>query len=130
MRHLLTALYCGVIALVIYLADHSQTQYVLAWVRAIPWADKIGHFLLVGGMSFVLNYSFKAKRFWVGPVSFLTASVIVFTIMTLEEVSQIFIATRSFDPGDLLFDYAGIWLFGLLAKRACLREADDGFRSA
>ena len=130
MRHLLTALYCSAIALVVYLADHSQTQYVLAWVRAIPGADKAGHFLLVGGMSFVLNYSFRARKVALGSVMLLLGSAIVFTVMTLEEISQLFIATRSFDPGDLLGDYLGIWFFGMLAERICLREANESLRRA
>jgi hypothetical protein len=50
---------------------------------------------------------------------------IVLAVVTLEELSQISIRSRSFDFGDLLFDYAGIFLFGELAKLICRRNQNN-----
>jgi VanZ family protein len=46
----------------------------------------------------------------------LLGSLIVLAIVTVEEVSQIFVQGRSFDAGDLLADGAGILIFGEIAR--------------
>jgi VanZ family protein len=58
----------------------------------------------------------------VGKFALLKGSVIVATIMTLEEFSQYFIKTRTFDLGDLSCDYVGIFVFGYLALWACRKK--------
>ena len=57
--------------------------------------------------------SCKTVKIW--KLNLLVGSLIVALVVTLEEFSQLFIQYRSFDLTDLLFDYAGIFLFGQLA---------------
>ena len=45
--------------------------------------------------------------------------LIVLVIVTVEEVSQIFIRGRTFDAGDLVADAAGIIIFGEIARLMC-----------
>lgn len=107
-----TALYVLLLAGVVYLAAHRQHHGLFSIIRDIPGGDKCGHFLLMGLFSFLLNTSLGCRT--VGP-RVLLGSVIVSAAVTCEEVSQIFLRHRSFDPADLLFDYLGIWLFGRAA---------------
>jgi VanZ family protein len=42
--------------------------------------------------------------------------LITLTVVTLEEISQIFVRGRSFDYRDLIADSAGIFIFGEAAR--------------
>src|SRR3954452_2947121 len=90
-------MYAGVIALIVFLADRSESQFIFSWIRSIPYGDKVGHFLLMGGFSFVANYCLRCRRIKVAGKSFLLGSVIVILLVTLEEFSQLFIRYRTFD---------------------------------
>ena len=118
----LTAIYILLLAGIILLADFRGTQYLLDFVGNIPFGDKIGHFCLMGMLSFLVNSALNVRtiRFWT--LNYLLGSLIVLAIVTLEEISQIFISGRSFDFGDLTFDFLGIFVFGELARLFCLRS--------
>jgi VanZ family protein len=49
----------------------------------------------------------------------LLGSLIAAAVVAAEEFSQIFMSGRTFDVGDLVFDLAGIFLFGELARFIC-----------
>ena len=96
---------------------------VLRVVAAVPGGDKSLHFLLVGVMALLLNWSWGAAHWRVGPVPIQKGSVTVALLCTLEELSQRFVRARSFDLEDLAYDYAGIILLGQLgAGLAVLRR--------
>jgi VanZ family protein len=122
-RFVLAGLFLAVIVLVVALADNSEGQFTFAWLRAIPGGDKVGHFLLMGGLAFVCNYAFKLRRIIIFRRAVLLGSLVVFALAALEEFSQCFIRTRTFDWLDLTCDALGIWCFGQLAVR-CLRAPD------
>ncbi len=109
-------IYVFVLAFIIFLADYKSTAYLLGFVGAVPFGDKIGHFFLMGGFSFLLNAFFAAKTFKLWKVEYLIGSCLVFLLVAIEEFSQIFISGRSFDWGDLIFDLAGILILGELAR--------------
>jgi VanZ family protein len=48
-------------------------------------------------------------------LNYLLGSLTVLVIVTVKEISQIFIRGRNFDAGDLLADAAGIIIFGEIA---------------
>ena len=114
--------YIFVLAFIIFLADRRGTRYLLNFVGNIPYGDKLGHFLLMGGFSFLLNMVLDAREFRLWKFRYLLGSVIVLTIVTLEEISQMFVGGRTFDWSDLLFDFLGIFLFGELARIICRRK--------
>lgn len=113
---ILAALYILVLAGIIVLADIKETQYLFRPVRRLPYGDKIGHFLLMGMFSFIVNLVLKARTVRVWKLSYLLGSLIVLAIVTAEEFSQIFIRGRSFDLTDLAADFSGIIVFGELAR--------------
>ncbi len=119
----LALLYFGVIALIIFLADRGESQFIFTWIRSIPGGDKVGHFLLIGGLAFVANYSLSCREFNIGKKSFLLGSAAVLFLAVLEEFSQLFIRYRTFDLWDLTFDFLGIWILGRLSKRTAQKEA-------
>ncbi len=96
---------------------------MFAWIRSIPGADKSGHFLLIGGFAFVVNYSLACRQISLRGKKIFLGSAIVALLTVLEEFSQLFIRYRTFDLLDLTFDFLGIWFFGWLAKRFATERA-------
>ncbi|HLM00141.1 MAG TPA: VanZ family protein [Pyrinomonadaceae bacterium] len=113
---ILAALYILVLAGIVVLADIKETQYLFRPVRRLPYGDKIGHFLLMGMFSLVVNLILKARTIRVWKLSYLLGSLIVLVIVTAEEFSQIFVRGRSFDWRDLVADFLGIIVFGEIAR--------------
>lgn len=114
---IVTVIYIFILTGIIILADLRGTQYLLDFVGKFPFGDKIGHFVLTGTLSFLINSTLKARRIKIGTVNFPLGDLIVAAIVTLEECSQIFVRGRSFDLVDLAADYAGIFIFGEIARR-------------
>jgi VanZ family protein len=107
--------YTAFILFVIYIANTGSPWLTL--LHNIPYADKLGHFVLMGGLTLVINLAVHCHQFRLGRYHVLTASVVLAILITLEEVSQLFIATRHFDLFDLSADYLGILFFSWLALR-------------
>ncbi|CAN5436263.1 hypothetical protein BH10ACI1_BH10ACI1_19500 [soil metagenome] len=119
---ILLIVYILILAVIIFLADRNGTRYLLNFVGNIPFGDKLGHFFLMGGFSFLLNLALNAKKLKLWKLDYLMGSLIVLVVVTIEEFSQIFVRGRTFDLGDLFFDYLGIFLFGELARFICRRN--------
>lgn len=119
---ILLFVYVFILAVIVFLANGKGTRFLLGFVGNIPYGDKLGHFLLMGVFSFLLNLVLNAKtiRFW--KIEILLGSLIVLTVVTIEEISQIFVGGRTFDWSDLVFDFLGILIFGKLAKYICRRK--------
>jgi VanZ family protein len=113
----LAAAYFAVVALIIWLADHRDTQYLFGWIRAIPGGDKVGHFFILGGFAFVLNHALRCRTVKVAGQTFLVGSLVVLALAAAEETSQLYIPGRNFDWFDLAADALGIWVMGRLAVR-------------
>ena len=113
---IIAATYIFILAGIVVLADLSQTQFLFRFIKQFPFGDKISHFLLMGMFSFVVNLALGAKTVRIWKLSYLLGSLIVLAIVTVEEVSQIFVRGRTFDVFDLLADTAGILFFGEIAR--------------
>jgi hypothetical protein len=124
--HALTlALFCLIVAIIV-IANMGQLAQAFPFIYKVPYSDKVGHFLLMGGMAFMLNLSLSGKRIKFGPLKFLLGSLIVLTVVTLEELSQGALSTRTMDLKDWLADIAGIFVFGQLAGLICIWTRQDG----
>ena len=113
--------YIFILAVIIFLSDWNGTAYLLDFVMYVPFGDKIGHFLLFGFFSLMLNLALKARTFRIWRINFLLGTLIVLIVVFVEEFSQIFIRGRSFDYRDLIADFAGIIIFGEIARIVCGR---------
>ncbi len=111
---------------VVISADLGLTPWLFAPVRAWPYSDKICHLVLMGIFSYLLNTAFHCATVRLGWMKILLGSLIVGSLATLEEFSQVFIERRSCNLLDLLSDLAGIYLFGLLAGKRCARFDTGG----
>ena len=120
---LLMVTYSLVLLAIIYMADNREYETIFNHIKVVPYHDKLGHFFLMGLLSFVVNLSFSTARIRVLGVYFLKASLVIALLVTIEELSQLFISSRSFDLGDLFFDYLGIHFFGQLAFHLKNRKA-------
>lgn len=110
-------LFFAFILWVIFMANTGQDMLLFEITRAIPFGDKFGHIIVFGGLTLMVNLAFKGRviRFKWGTVYWGTLGVLAF--VTLEELSQYFIATRSLD----MFDYLAN-LFGILGFSWITRE--------
>lgn len=116
---ILAIVYFLILAGIVVLADLRATQFLFQPVRRLPYGDKISHFLLMGFFSFLVNLALKARTVRLWKIDLLLGSLIVLAVVTIEEFSQKFIRGRTFDLIDLLADFAGIFIFGELARFIC-----------
>lgn len=113
---ILAVCYILILAGIIFVANQKSTRYLLSFIGNIPYGDKLGHFFLMGFLSFLVNLVLQAKTIGVGKIRYLLGSLIVFLIVTIEEISQLYVGGRTFDLSDLIADLAGIIIFGELAR--------------
>jgi len=100
------------ISYIIFLADTADYNFAFRVVGQIPYGDKICHALLYGVMTFLLNYGLEFRKFYILQLG----SFIVFTFALLEEFSQYYIPSRTFDLYDLLADFIGVILVSIWRK--------------
>jgi polysaccharide biosynthesis protein VpsQ len=106
---------------IIYAANTGTSNIFFDMVSKLPFGDKIGHVGLVGMLAFLINLLLNSRTFVFKGYSILVGSFAVFCFMTVEEFSQIWMDTRTFDLVDLTFNYLGIgiasWLIVRFFKR-------------
>ena len=112
---ILAGIYILLLAVLVYLANGSETAKLFRFIRSLPMGDKIGHFFLMGMLSFLLNLALGGRKIELWGIGIPLGTLIALVVVTIEEISQIFVRSRSFDLIDLLFDFAGIVLLGQLA---------------
>ena len=81
-------------------------------------SDKVLHFVLVGGLAFLLNLSLQSVSLGkVGAprVLFQWGTLGLLALATVEELTQILLPNRSFDLLDLGCNYLGIVVLGSFA---------------
>jgi hypothetical protein len=127
-RHAKIALVGFVLFLVslITLADSGHGRWLFALAETIPAGDKLGHLVLFGTLSFLVNLIWNAETIQLLGLRILKGSAAVMALTTLEECSQVLFRSRSFDLLDLASDALGIWLAGWLAT-ACLQRKRSQF---
>ena len=113
---ILTGIYLLIVAGIIVVADIKSTSYLLSFVGNIPYGDKIGHFVLFGVLAFLVNFAFGMRNLSFGRFEYLLGSLIVIIGITVEELTQIFMRGRTFSWLDLFCGYAGILVFGEIAR--------------
>jgi VanZ family protein len=102
------------VALVV-MADTGRGGWLFNLAQTIPAGDKVGHVVLFGILSFLANLLAGSRTIQFAMFSVLKWSAILMLLVALEECSQVFFRSRTFDLLDLASDALGIWLFGRLA---------------
>ena len=120
------------ISYIIFLADTADYNFAFHMVGKVPHGDKICHALLYGMMAFLLNYGLGFRYIQYKNISvrcckgttpykfhIQVGSIIVLIFATLEECSQYFIPSRTFDLWDLAADFIGVILFSSIRRLRC-----------
>ena len=107
---ILTALFALFIILVIVLADIDRLG-VLEVLYRFPYGDKVGHFILYGILTLLVNLTaLRSSRFSDPKRAALTWTLVLALLVAAEEFSQRYFANRTFSLSDLAFGYAGMSL--------------------
>ena len=113
------------VLLIVLAADLGVIQSLLPYVPyayVSPGGDKIGHLVLMGMLSFLVNLAFRAERLRLSWAKPLKGTLLVLALVALEEASQSLLPHRSFSLADLAFDAVGIVGLGLVAERVVRRR--------
>ena len=102
------------IGFIIDLADTADHNFAFRLIGHIPYGDKVMHGLLYGIMALLLSYGLKFKAYKFLGFNMQLGAIIVLVFATIEEISQYWIPSRTFDLGDLLADFVGVVLFSLI----------------
>ena len=81
-------------------------------ILSTPYLDKVLHFVLLGGASFLARRATGDAR--VTPLRLPTGPVVVGLVATIEECAQKFSPSRTFSVGDLAANLLGVVVFGWL----------------
>jgi polysaccharide biosynthesis protein VpsQ len=92
--------------------DLGRLRSIIGWVGSLPFGDKFGHTILIGTLAFLLNYALNGRTIEIGDRQILLGCSIVAVAITIEEFSQIWIPSRTFDLVDLAANYFGIGIAG------------------
>ncbi len=118
----ITILFSALIVLIIVLADLGRLGFLSALV-SLPFGDKIGHFVLYGILTLLLDLTlFRAlptRR--PNRIAFFVGLTLAFLI-GLEEYSQQFFASRTFSLADLAASYLGVVFFSWVALKNVGRD--------
>lgn len=110
------------IAGIIVLADLGMLG-VLKFVNRIPFGDRIGHFVLYGILTLLIDLALLRTPHGLNPnLIVLRVALILALVIGLEEFSQRFFPNRSFDLLDLAFSYLGVIFFSWAAIKIAGRD--------
>lgn len=109
-------LYVLVLLGIIVAADTGRLQPLFALLQRIPYGDTVGHFVLLGLLSLMLNSAYHTGLLRIGPLTATKLSWAIAVLITIEEFSQLAFVNRSFSLTDLAANYLGIFVFGRWAR--------------
>lgn len=110
------------IVTIILLKDTGRGEGFFALFAGIPYYDKVGHFLLMGVLSFLAVVALAPRLPWMPRAASLAVVGFVLLVVTIEECSQGLVASRNLSLLDLLFSFGGILLFGAWGHRLAHRR--------
>jgi VanZ family protein len=114
----LAILFTLFILLVIVLADAGILAHYVGFIYEFPLGDKAGHFILYGILTLLLDLAlFRARPNEDRMRLVLQCGLVLALLIGLEEFSQQYFSSRSFDLVDLTFSYLGVVFFSWVALK-------------
>ena len=110
--------YTLAIVCIIVAADEEWAKSIFLLQKAFPFSDTLGHFVLIGGLTYVLNTAYSRTRKSFYGITLSQVSWCILVCMTIEEGSQFFFPSRTPDLLDLAANYAGIFVFDRYVARS------------
>ena len=95
---------------IVVIADRGQGNQWWAFINGIPNGDKLGHVVLIGTLSLLCNLAIRARPRGKLARWITLPTLILLVLLSLEELAQAFIPTRTCDFFDWLADLAGLAL--------------------
>ncbi len=77
-------------------------------MNSFPFGDKAGHSFLIGVMAFLLNHALAYRTCSIRFTRVQLGGLVILALITLEEFSQLWFTSRTFDVGDLLANTLGV----------------------
>ena len=93
---------------VVFIANRGEAERWWPFLYHMPYGDKIGHIGLFGTLCFLCNLAFPSRHFGRRPFLITLTTLVLLAVITLEEISQLYIPTRNFDLLDWLADLVAI----------------------
>lgn len=110
----ITLLYAAALATVLALGDARLLPAVAAHINDLPVLDKVIHFSMFGVLALLVNLSLVSRGKWSVAGAIVTGGMIVATLATAEELSNLLVTAREYSFGDLAANYLGIICVGVL----------------
>lgn len=114
----ISVLFLAFIIAIIILADNGSLPPFIRAIYDFENGDKLGHFILYGLLTFFVTYTFLSalpskSRSWVT----LSVGLTLALAIALEEYSQRYFPSRTFDLVDLMASYLGVIVGGWAAYK-------------
>jgi len=122
-----TAVVGLVLLAIVVAADRAALPRPVQRLYAFPGGDKVGHAVLVGGLTFVAGLGFTSRTRPAAGVRVPVSPLIIAVLVTVEEATQAWFPSRTLSVLDLLASYAGI-LLGAGAAHLVRRDRALGTR--
>lgn len=114
------------IVVVIFLANTGLMPPVMRAIYDFDGGDKLGHFLSMGLLSFMLNWTMTAAHLDFEPATAISKlSAVLMLVVAAEEYSQRFFPRRTSSWFDLAYSFSGlllgavlVWFFRRQAKNS------------
>lgn len=103
-----TYVFIPFVIFIILSATFQWQNPVFQYVGSIPYGDKVAHLILIGTLCYCINYLMSFKRIKLFNRNILKGTAWISVLITLEEFSQMYIPSRTFDLLDLSANYLGI----------------------
>ena len=97
------------------LASTRFSREIASLLRHVPGGDTLGHFLIMGVVAFFVALGFATARFRGRTLGIVGTASIVAAVVTVDELIQVVVPSRTFSLTDLSANYAGILSFSWLA---------------
>lgn len=118
---LIAAIFFSLFCVILFMANTGQDQVIGEIRDLVPFGDKVGHVVIYGGLTLLVNYAFSFRHF-ANKLLQQYGSLLVLGFSFLEECSQYFIVTRTFSMMDMLANVIGISLFTVISM-FCAKQA-------
>lgn len=108
------------IAVTIYAANVGANHPGITLVRLLPYGDKVGHFVLWGLLTAIVNLAMPNRCIRFGRWPMPLGTVVLIVVVVAEESSQRWLDNRTLDAADLVANLLGIGVAtaaGLLHNR-------------
>jgi len=102
---------------IIVLADNDMLG-IMGFINQIPYGDKAGHFILYGILTLLIDLAIiRSRQNLSRRLIVFRVALILALLIGLEEFSQQFFPSRTFDLVDLTFSYLGVVFFSWVALK-------------